>query len=214
MVFNVCPECGAWVVERCIEAAEVDWAVAICSTCGHLMRFRRLPMFVVTGPSGAGKTTACERLIHTLPECVVLESDILWGILEADPDGTYRTYHDVWLRVVKNINQAGRPVVLIGACMPEQIETLPERRYLGTIHYLALVCDDDVLAVRLRARPAWRNSSDDPFVQRTLEFNHWFKRPENQSDPKVSLLDTSQLNAEDIARKVSGWVRSALRHRS
>lgn len=163
---------------------------------------------MVTGASGAGKTAVCAHSLHTLPDCVVLESDILWGTIPADPDGTYRTYQNLWLRMVKNINQAGKPVLLCGSCNPTDIEALPERRYLGTIHYLALVCDDNVLATRLRARPAWRESGNDTFVRQSIEFNRWFKRPENQANPEVSLLDTGIRAEDEIATAVAEWVRA------
>jgi hypothetical protein len=33
-----------------------------------------------------------------------------------------------------------------------------ERRYFGTLHYLALTCEDEVLVERLRQRPSWRQT--------------------------------------------------------
>ena len=33
-----------------------------------------------------------------------------------------------------------------------------ERRYFGTLHYLALTCEDEVLVERLRPRPSWRQT--------------------------------------------------------
>ncbi len=47
-----------------------------------------------------------------------------------------------WLRLARQIGQAGLPVVLDGMTIPEQIEPLGERRYFSSVHYLALVCDD------------------------------------------------------------------------
>src|SRR6266496_6638262 len=70
-----------------------------------------------------------------------LVSDILWGAVPATPANNYSDYRNMWLRVAKNIGQAGRPVVLCGTAIPEQFETCPERRYFSTLHYLAMVCD-------------------------------------------------------------------------
>lgn len=69
--------------------------------------------------------------------------------------------------MAKNISQAGRPIVLFGTGMgvPENIEPCVERRYFSEIHYLALVCDDGVLAQRLRARPAWRGAGDQAYKE-------------------------------------------------
>ena len=38
---------------------------------------KKLPLFVVTGASCAGKTTACEILFHREKDYIVMESDIL-----------------------------------------------------------------------------------------------------------------------------------------
>src|SRR5690348_7966956 len=88
---------------------------AICPHCGHRQRFVRLPLFVITGASGAGKTAVCLDLVARLrSECVVLESDVLWGPEFDTPGDQYRRYRDLWLRLAKNISQADRPVVLCG----------------------------------------------------------------------------------------------------
>jgi broad-specificity NMP kinase len=206
-MYAVCRECGAWDDQREVRPAEGDWAVAFCAACGAGFRFRQLPLFVVTGPSGAGKTAVCHALLHELPECVVLESDILWGEIEASAEDDYRSYWRSWLRLVANVQQAGRPVLLGGTVVPSQLENLPERRYLGPIHYLALVCDDDALAARLRARPAWRESGSDDFVARMVAFNRWLKHNAAGTAPPMQLLDTSDQTRAETATVVREWVR-------
>ena len=58
--------------------------------------------------------------------------------------------------------------------MPGNIEPCVERRYFSQIHYLALVCDDNELARRLQARPAWRGSGNPAFIDNQIRFNRWF----------------------------------------
>ncbi|MGB3328440.1 MAG: AAA family ATPase [Thermomicrobiales bacterium] len=206
-MFDVCPHCGLWSVERAVEDAENDWGIATCPHCGDRLRFRRLPLFLVVGASGTGKTTLGFNLVHQLPDHVVMESDILWGTVDADADGSWSTYHNHWLRLVKNIHQAGRSVVLCGIADPETMEALPERRYLGTLHWLVLVADDEVLADRLRARPDWRESSGEEFVTSAVNHNRWY-RGLAASDPSIPMLDTSRLDREAIAFAATAWVRS------
>jgi hypothetical protein len=205
-LFNVCPGCGLYSVERAIESAE---PVAICPHCGFRQPFRRLPLFVVTGASGSGKSAITLLLPERLPECVVLESDILWRPEFDRPSTNWRDFHDVWLRLVKNIAQSGRPVDLSGTALPDQLEACPERRYIGDIHYLALVCDDDCLAERLRHRPAWRGV-DAGFIDRMLEFNRWLKANARSTSPSLTLLDTSARSVEECADWVGSWVRARL----
>ena len=207
-VFNVCPVCGLYSEEK---AVAPEGPYAICPNCGHRHPFLRLPLFVVTGASGSGKSTICLALAGRLRECVVLESDILWGVVPASPDDGYRGYANTWLRLVKNIHQSGRPVALFGTATPETLESCAERRYLGPIHYLALVCDDDVLAARLQARPTWREAGSAAFVAEMQTFNRWLFDHAATTQPPMTLLDTGGSTLQHSAAIVARWVRSHLR---
>jgi hypothetical protein len=125
-MFNVCPKCGEYT-----EIEDIDPAgpFAVCPICHHRHPFAWLPLFVVSGASGTGKSTVCLHLPAALPECVAMETDILLGQVTATPDDNYRSYRNAWLRIAKNIGQGGRPVVLCGTALPDQIEPCPERRY-------------------------------------------------------------------------------------
>ena len=210
MPTNVCPQCGAWEVQKRIIPVDGNWAIALCSTCGEGSRFLRLPLFIVTGASGSGKTTVMHRLLHTLPECVVLESDILWGTVPADGPNDFHSYHDLWLRMVKAIAQAGKPVLLCGTALPETMEHLPERRYIAAIHYLALVCDAGVQRERLVARPAWRQSGAEDFLQAQVGFNQHLREHAAEMIPPMEVLDTTEVSAAETASRVRRWVQSRL----
>ena len=84
-----------------------------------------------------------------------------------------------------------------------------ERRLVGDIHYLALVCDDAELAARLRSRPPWRGWTDDK-VARMLAFNQWVKRNAATTTPPMELLDTSGHSVQDSAASVRAWVQRHL----
>lgn len=209
MAMNVCPSCGAWEVEREIVQRSASWATAICTNCHAEQPFRRLPLFVVTGASGSGKTSVMHQLLHSFPECVVIESDILWQVIPMEhPDDS--TYFDIWLRVVKTIAQARKPVLLCGTALPFQLEPVPERRYIGDIHYLALTCEPDVLRSRLEERPAWRDSSSEVFVNRCIEFNTWLRANADTTSPPMTLLETSVDSPEQVADAVRSWVTARL----
>ena len=203
-MFNVCPRCGAYTVEKTIDPSG---PFAICPFCHYAHPFLQLPLFII---SGTGKSTICLALVPRLQECVVIESDILWGRVPTTPEDNYRDYRNTWLRVAKNISQAGRPVVLGGTALPDQFEDCPERRYFTTLHYLALVCDDDLLAQRLQDRPAWRQSHTAEFVNNMLEFNRWLKEHAPTTNPPMTLYDTSRRSIPAAVDDIAHWIHHRL----
>ncbi len=206
-MFNVCPHCGRYSDSKTIDP---HGPFAICPFCGYPHRFVQLPLFVLTGASGVGKTTIGLNLARSFHECVTMDSDILWGAVAATADDNYRGYRNTWLRVAKNIGQAGRPVALAGTALPDQFEECPERRYFTQLHYLAVVCDDDTLAQRLRARPAWRGSGTSAFIADMLGFNRYLKAHVATSTPPMSLLDTSDRTIEESTAATVDWIRERL----
>ena len=201
-MFNVCHNCGLYRSDKVIDPAG---PFAICPECGHKHPFRMLPLLLVSGASGAGKSSVCQTLLGKMENAVLLDGDIIWRAEFNTPDDNYRDYFETWLRLAKNISQSGRAVVSFGAGMgvPANIEPCIERRYFSTIHYLALICDNEVLAQRLKARPAWRGSSEEAFVARQMQFNRWFKEKGNRY---ASLIDTTSLTLETTAEQIQSWI--------
>src|SRR5262249_49449012 len=148
-----------------------DGPVAICPECGHRHPFRQLPLLLVSGASGTGKSTVCQTLLGQLPEVVLLDADILWRPEFNTPADNYQAFFETWLRMSKNIGQAGRPVVLFGAGVgvPTNLERCVERRYFSDLRYLALMCDDTVLIQRLQQRPAWRHTHTPEYLSEHVE---------------------------------------------
>ena len=203
-MMNVCYNCGQYRADKIIEP---EGPYAICPECGHKHSFLQLPLLMVGGPSGSGKSTVCQRLVGKLDQVVTLEADILWRADYDRPENRYRKYFEKWLQVCKNISQSGRPVLLFCAgANPENVEPCVEARYFSTIHYLALVCDDEELEERLRGRPTWRGSDDPEYVEAHIEYNRWFKETGSMGEPPIQLLDTSQSSVEVTVDQVALWV--------
>jgi hypothetical protein len=204
-MFNVCVACGLSQTEP-----EFDESGSlVCPACGDRKAFRRLPLLLVGGPAGAGKSTAGASLLGVLTEAVLIESDLLWRREFNTPEDNYNDYFRLWLRLAAHISQSGRPVALFGAgfAVPHSVEPLPERRLFKTIHYLGLVCDDEVLAARLRARPKWRNTTPE-LIAEHVKFNHWLKDHAATTDPPVTLLDTTSPGIAETTARVAAWIRA------
>lgn len=202
-MFNICSNCGLYRADKVIDESG---PYAVCPECGHKHMFKRLPLFILTGASGVGKSTTCMELQKTMPEVVVMESDILWRDEFNKPENNYREYREMWLRVCKNISQSGKPVVLCGCAVPEQFENCIERRYFSNLYYLALVCEEDKLSQRLKQRPSYRNCSSEEYIAGHVGFNNWFLNNSNKVTPNITLLDNSKDSTEKTVEKVKLWI--------
>ena len=168
---------------------------------------KKLPLFIISGASGVGKTTACNLLFQNEKDYVVMESDLLWHDVYNTPDDNYCAYRRVWMRVAASISQIGKPVVLCGSADPEQFEHQPEREFFSDIHYLAVVCDDELLESRLRNG---RNVTDKNWIRTSLEFNRWLKENAEQTSPNITLLDNSNRTPRQTADKIELWIYERL----
>lgn len=168
---------------------------------------RRLPLFIVSGASCVGKSTACAVLFREETAYVVLESDILWNNVYNTPQDDYRAYRAVQMNLCANIAQAGKPVVLCGCATPKQFEPLPERALFTEIFYLALVCGDETMIRRVKEG---RGIRDKAHLEASLHFNRWLKENAAKTGPPMQWIDNTGLTPEETAREIDAWIRTRL----
>lgn len=207
-MFNICANCGEYHPDKIIVSSG---SYAVCPNCGFKHKFIQLPLFILSGASGTGKSTVSLALADKMKEVVVMESDILWRRELEQPGTDLGEYRETWLRVCKNISQSRKPVVLCGAAVPEHFEACVERRYFSEIYYLALICDDEILTSRLRNRPAWRGFTD-KLIKEHISFNRWFKDNAHKTKPPITLLDTSKMTVNQSVEEVVRWINLKYLH--
>src|SRR5262245_24271348 len=61
---NICFQCGIYRADKIIDP---DGPFAICPECGNRRHFERLPLLIVSGASGSGKSTVCQILLGRRP---------------------------------------------------------------------------------------------------------------------------------------------------
>ena len=206
---NICFQCGEYCAEK---EVDINNNVVLCPLCGCKNKFISMPLFIVGGASGTGKSAVLKELIGNMDNVVLLETDIIWQDEFNKPENNYRKFFETWLRIAKNISQSGRPVVLFGAGfgVPENIESCTERRYFSKIYYLNIYCSDNELEKRLIKRPQWRNCQDKGFIDKQKEFNNWVINYWKEKKPEIDLIDTTNLTLEKTTENVKIWINNKL----
>jgi gluconate kinase/DNA-directed RNA polymerase subunit RPC12/RpoP len=190
-----CLQCGPETGLR----SEGDGSQLRCPRCGWVREVSLRPLFVVTGVSGAGKTTVANLLAHMVDDCEVFDVDLILHVAALG----WETWRATWLQVAHGIAQNGRSTVLCGTITPDQLDELPTRQLIGPIYSCLLDCPDAVLVERLRARPAWRGT-DEQFVTRQLGFAAWLR---TRIEPSFA---SYAREPHAVADQVADWITSRL----
>ena len=95
-----------------------------CPRCGAGSWLPALPLFVVTGASGTGKSTITGPLRALLPGCLVAETDVILHVAALGWD----TWRNTWLQLAHAAALGGQATVLTGSFTPGQLEGLPARK--------------------------------------------------------------------------------------
>ncbi len=165
---------------------------------------KKMPLFIISGASGIGKSTACEILFQNECDYIVMESDLLWHEMYNTPHNSYYEYRQLWLRVCANISQIGKPVVLCVCALPEQFELCSEYNLFTKVYYLAIVCDDQDLENRMRIG---REIIDENWIKNSRDFNQWLKKNADKYSPPIKLLDTSKITPNEAANTIHKWIK-------
>ncbi|WP_255149849.1 ATP-binding protein [Halorarius halobius] len=215
-MFTFCPDCSA---TRRDVSVDHDAGTVTCPACGATRQYESQPLLVVTGASAVGKTTAYREVVGTV-DAVVVESDLYWLEPRGDVATAWRSVpdesrHGFHLLRYASLGQSGRPVVAFGSALgdAERTESLAEADYFPCIEYLALVCDPDEQARRIRARPGWDGAADsgEPWadVDAQTAANERFRRlADDRAD--YDSFDNTDATVDETVTAVGDWIRRRL----
>jgi adenylate kinase len=185
---------------------------ARCPACGRIDAAAAVePLFVVTGASASGKTTVFPHVSRLLAgRCITFDMDwLLDAATELSHAETLKSidwaaYRSAWLAVAHGVAQSGLPTVLFGPLIPDHLAELPNRKWIGDIHFLLLDCPDDIRKRRIEARPPWRSRD----IETQTSFGNWLR------EHIAEQVDTSRASPEEVATAVVGWVTTSLKAKS
>lgn len=203
----ICGNCGGWTEPPVLVGAGAATVEVVCPHCRHREPFPQYPLWWIAGSSGSGKSTLAPLLRRRLPECIVFEGEAIDYWRFKGDAGDYAALYDQWLKVAAEIAANGYPVVFLGIAYPEQLAACPMRSRFNPIHYLGLVCAAEEQARRLRARPAWRDSTAPAFIEWACAFSRRLGDAAASDEQDITVVDTTNTAPDETAAAIAAWVR-------
>jgi len=205
----ICSTCGEWTEPPLLITDDHGGVRIACPQCGHREPFVQRPLYFVSGASGAGKSTLVPLVRPSLPDYVIFECEAIDFWRFEGPPGEYASLHNQWLKVAWEIALNDLPVVLFGTALPAQLDACTMRSRFSTIRYLGLICDDEELARRLRARPAWRKTRNEQFIAQAQGYTRRLREVGEGGTAAMTLVDTTAMLPDEAAACIVRWVRAS-----
>ncbi len=194
-----CYQCGGYSVRR--HELTGSTGTFYCDACGFSFTKTVLPLYIVTGASGVGKSTITEPLQHLLTEYGVFDKDLMWA---KDWDMAYNNF----FRVASALAQGGKGTVIVGTIVPEHLEGLSDRSLVGKILYINLHTNEKTRRTRLTTRRKWGQPTEE-FIQEHARFAAWLlENAETKFDSPMPTFDTTSISPEKVAEQVADWIRA------
>lgn len=202
-MIGICPKCGNHQWDKKVKDNEI-----FCPKCGNSWKFTRLPLFILSGCSGVGKTTTAMEIIRRTTEFTVLDADMFYSIMPHETNEDYFDQAEQIGSLSKNLMQAGKPVLWTKAGNLDMLPKTYNSRFFPAIYCLALVCDEELLQARMRNG---RGITDEGWIQSSVDYNHYFKTHHQLGDMAFDTWDISGKTPAEAADYVIQWVAGAMR---
>lgn len=198
-MIGTCSKCGNHNWDKEVENGKIR-----CPKCGYEWEFVSLPMLVLTGCSGVGKTTTAIEIMKRKVDFVVLDGDIFYGFMKLETDEDYWKWVEAVENFTKNIMQSGKPVLWTMAGNLDKLKSAYNSRFFTDIHCLALVCEEEQLRSRMKEG---RGITDENWIQSSVDYNEYFKTHKKLGDMDFETFDISGKDVPEVADYVIEWVR-------
>ncbi|WP_345473613.1 hypothetical protein [Actinoallomurus oryzae] len=174
-----------------------------CRSCGWERAVSPYPLVLVTGESGAGKSTIApivrERL-SVYRRSAVFDADLFLHHL----DRGWAAWCNDWLLLAHALGENDTVMVLFGCIDPDLLAAAPARYLVSGLEIVLLDCGDRARVSRLEARPPWRGWDDDGIADclaraRALRARPYFRIDTTDESP----VRSADRCAEHLTRRIS-----------
>lgn len=201
------------MIEICSNCGNHEWDKEIignklrCPKCGAEWEFRKMPLLILTGCSGVGKTTTAIEIMRKMVDFVVLDADIFAGFINWEDEESCNDRVEIIANISKDIQQSGKPVLWTMAGCLDRLPKAYNSRYFSEIICLALVTDENALRRRMQEG---RGITDDNWINSSCDYNRYFMEHDRIGDTKYELLDISTKDPREVADYVVNWVQGKI----
>lgn len=187
-----------------------DQGVAVCTQCGSENRIPRVPLFIITGSSGCGKSTVAQILLGKLNPYFIVDADFLCHDIKGyggSWDAFWNHVSIVSLALARNL----RPIVVVGRVTPAQIEKAKTLSFFSAVHYMILTCDPSTQAARLKGRsvPGLLKPPTPEEIEGHARAAQSIVEEARQR-PNATILDNTGLTQSHTAAVVDRWILERL----
>lgn len=199
-MIEICSNCGNYEWDK-----EITGNKLRCPKCGEEWEIRRLPLFILTGCSGVGKTTTAIEIMRRKVDFVVLDADIFTGYVNWSDEESCNGWVEMITNISKDIMQSGKPVLWTMAGCLDRLPKAYNSRYFSGIKCLALVCGEDALRKRMQEG---RGITDENWIHDSCDYNRYFMEHNSLGDTMFETFDITGKEPGEVADHVVKWLRS------
>lgn len=201
-MIGICPKCGNYNWDKTVTEQEVS-----CPKCNHRWPYRRLPLFILSGCSGVGKTTTAQMLLQRDTDFIVLDSDLFYCIMPHESEADYMAQTEQLLSLSRNLMQSGKPVLWTKTGCLDQLPKGYNSRFFSDIYCLALTCEEGALRRRMQEG---RHITDEGWLRSSADYNRYFQTHDRIGDLCFETLDISGKSTSEVADRVQAWVKEKM----
>lgn len=201
------------MIEICSNCGNHEWDKQIignklrCPKCGAEWEFISMPLFILTGCSGVGKTTTAIEIMRKKVDFVVLDADILSGYVDWSSEESGNEWIETIINISKDIIQSGKPILWTMAGCLDRLQKAYNSRYFSEIKCLALVCKDEALKKRMQDG---RGITDENWLKGSSDYNRYFMEHDNLGETRFEKLDITDRAPGEVSDYVIEWMNRSV----
>ncbi len=199
---HYCPRCEAAPPHR---DPNPEQGTAICTRCGTDNEIPSVPLFVITGGSGCGKSAVSLGLLRKHNSYLVVDADFLCH--DRDAFDSWDAFYNFTCIVGLTLARNRRPIVLVGGMHPSQIENAKTSAYFSAVHFLVIACDPTTQTARLKGRSAGPPTEES--INNAIKESRWINEGAGER-PNATILDTTDWTREQTISTANRWILERL----